>query len=103
MYLSMTLILIILITLVIIFFRSVKGVIYLIGTAEVFFQLMHYFADNIGVAEISSLVSRYIPNSIFSIIDYYADGIVYTILAWLLFIIFFWFFIYLVKYLFNRK
>lgn len=50
MYLSMTLILIILIILVIIFFRSVKGVIYLIGTAEVFFQLMHYFADNIGVA-----------------------------------------------------
>ena len=95
MYLSMTLILIILIILVIIFFRSVKGVIYLIGTAEVFFQLMHYFADNIGVAEISSLVSRYIPNSIFSIIDYYADGIVYTILVW--------FFIYLVKYLFNRK
>ena len=103
MNLTIALILLVLIILVIIFQRNVKGVIYLIGTTEVFFQLMHYFKDNIEISEIESLVSKYIPSSLFNVLGSFTDGVIYTVLSWGLFIIFFWFFIYLVKYLFNVK
>ncbi len=96
-------IVILLIAIVIFFMRDVKWVVYLIGILELFLRLMNFFANNIGLRDVANLIHKYIPSSLFNVLDKYTNGIIYTILAWCLFVILFIWFIYLVRYLIRRK
>jgi len=94
---------IILIVLVIGFFRDIKFVVYLIGILEIFFRILHYLGDNIVFININSFINNYFPDSIFSIIDKYTVGIVNYALTWVLVICFIMFLGYLIKYFFKMK
>ena len=96
-------VLIILIIVVIVLFKDVKWFVYLMGIIEIFLRIMHYIGDNLGISEINSLIDKYLPDSIFSILGNYTSGIVYQILSWILVIIFIWFLFYLIRYFIKKK
>ena len=93
----------ILIVLVVIFFKDVKFVTYLIGILEIFFRIMHYLGDNLPFVNINPFVDNHIPASVFSIVDSYTMGIVEAILSWVLVVFFIMFLVYLIKYFFKMK
>lgn len=96
-------ILIILIVAVVILYRDFKFVTYLIGILEIFFRLVHYIGDNQALININPFINKYIPSSIFSIIEKYTNGVVYDIVSWLLILIFAIFLFYLINYLVKKK
>jgi len=96
-------IIIILIIVVVIIFKDVKFVTYALGIMEIFFQIMHWIGDNLGIKEFNSFINNYIPSSTFNILAKYTSGVIYIILSWILLITFVFFLIYLVNYLIRRK
>lgn|SRR5574344_894332 len=92
-----------LIVVVVVVYRDIKFVVYLLGILEIFFRLVHYLGDNIPVVRINPFVDIYIPKSIFSIINKYTVGIVGDIMSWTLVLCFIVFLIYLVKYFIKKK
>ena len=96
-------ILIILIVAVVILYRDFKFVTYLIGILEIFFRLIHYIGDNQALININPFINKYIPSSLFCIIEKYTTGVVCDIFSWLLIGIFAVFLFYLIKYLIKKK
>ena len=96
-------IILILIVLILIFFRNFKSFIYGLAIIEIFFRILTFIKYNIGVPEISSLIGKYIPESIINVLANYSGGLFYTILVWAFVICMIWFWIYLIKYFFGRK
>ncbi|MGM9879378.1 MAG: hypothetical protein ACI31R_05095 [Bacilli bacterium] len=96
-------ILILLIIAVAVLYRDFKFVTYLFGILEIFFRLIHYIGDNIPLININPFVNKYIPSSLFSIIEKYTTGIVYDIISWLFILIFAMFLFYLVRYFIKKK
>lgn len=96
-------ILFIILLIIALFFKSAKNIIYALGIIEIFFHIMTFIKNNIGVKEISSLIGKYIPESILTILAKYSSGILYIVLCWCFLICMIWFLIYLLKYFFKGK
>ena|SRR5574344_92685 len=96
-------IILVLLTLVVIFFRNFKSFIYGLGIIEIFFKIMTFIKVNIGIKQISDIIGKYIPNSILDILARYSSGLFYTILMWGFVICMICFLIYLIRYLIGRK
>jgi len=96
-------IILILIAIIVFFFRDFKHTAYFLGIVQIFFGLMHFIADHVNVPELSKFINKYIPNSLFTMIGKYANGLLYEILIWGLFLYFGAFLVYLVIYFFKRK
>lgn len=96
-------IILVLLVLIVIFFRDFKSFIYGLGIIELFFKIMAFIKNNIGIPEVSNIINKYIPNSILDILANYSSGLFYTILKWGFLICMIWFLIYLLKYFFGRK
>jgi len=92
----------VLIAIIIFFFKDFTAFVYLLGIIELFLRIVNFFANNINMHEFSTWLNNYFPNSIFSILDKYADGLLYTVLCWLLVICFCVLLFNLVKYLIKR-
>ena len=103
MYIAFLVVILIIFIVLVVLRRNIKWGIYVVGTAELFFRLIHLIGDNLGVAELNSLINRWIPESLFSVAATYTSGIIYMILFWVIVVILFWFLIYLFKYLFGGK
>ncbi len=96
-------IILILIVLILIFFRNFKSFIYGLAIIEIFFRILTFIKYNIGIPEISSLIGKYIPESIINVLAAYSSGLFYTILVWAFIGCMICFLVYLVKYFFGRK
>ncbi len=96
-------IIIVLLTLAVIFFRDFKSFIYGLGIIEIFLRILTFIKHNIGIKEVSNIIGKYMPESIIDIIGKYSTGLLYTVLIWLFLISMIWFLIYLLKYFFKRK
>lgn len=96
-------ILLVLIAGVIIIFRDSKCFVYFLGIIEIFFHVMTYIANHIGIPEISQFILKYVSSSILDIIGRYANGLFYDILAWLFVFSFLVLDYYLIQYFFKRK
>ena len=66
---------------------------------SIFFRILTFIKNNLGVGEISSFISKYFPESIPSIIYKYTDGVVSTILIWIYVLMFAMFLFYTVRIL----
>lgn len=93
----------ILLVLVAMFFRKFKSFIYALAIIEVFFKILTFIKNNIGIIELSNLIDKYIPESIINVLGRYSSGLFYTILVWGFVACMICFLVYLVKYLFGRK
>lgn len=96
-------ILLLLIGLIVVFFKDFKTFIYGLGIIEIFFRIITFIKDNVGVPELSSLIDKYIPSSIIDILGKYSQGLFYTILVWAFLASMICLEVYLVKYFFKRK
>ncbi len=86
-----------------IFFKDFKSVVYFLGIIDIFFRLLHKLIELINVKQITSFVNTYIPSSLEMIINNYSSGILNTVLIWILFLLYIYFEIYLIKYWVKKK
>lgn len=96
-------VILLLIAIVVIICRDFKCFIYSLGIIEIFFRIMNFIANNIGISELSKFIHTYIPGSIIDIFAKYSNGLFYTILVWVFVIFMGMLDFYLVKYLIKRK
>ena len=96
-------IILILIGIVIFVYKDYHFIVYLLGTLEIFFRLIHYIGDHLSFIKINPFINKYIPTSLFDVVSKYTSGIVEVIASWLLVVAFIFLLVYLIKYLFKIK
>lgn len=95
--------LIILIVAGVCFFRNLNSSVYFIASLDIFFRILTFIKDNLGVSEISSFISKYFPESIPGIIYKYTNGIISTVLMWIYVLMFAVFLFYTVRILWKKR
>ena len=93
-------IIILLIVLTIIFMRKFSNVVYVICILDMFLRILHKIKDMLGIPEFTNLINKYFHSSI---IGSYSSGIIYTILVWLLIVIYVVFLYYVICTFFRKK
>lgn len=96
-------VLLVLMAVVVVLFKDTKCLVYFLGIVEIFFQVITYFGNHIGIVEVKNFIDTYIPSSILEIIGRYSTGLFYDILSWLFVGSFLLLDYYLIKYCFKRK
>lgn len=93
----------ILLALVIFFFKRFSSFIYFVAIVDIFLRILTFIKNNVNVPELYALINRYIPENVPSIIGKYTNGIIYTILVWIYVIIFCIFLFYVTRTFFRKK
>ena len=90
---------------VVFFFKRFSSFVYLVCAVDILFRLLHFIADNVKVAELTSLINKYIPSSVAGMIGNYVGttGLIYTIVIWAMFVLYCILLFYIVRILFKRK
>ena len=96
-------VLLLLVVAVVLFFKRFSSFVYLIAIIDIFLRLLTFLSNNLGVPELTSLITKYFPTSMEGIIARYADGIIYTVLLWCLFVIYCIFLFYIIRIFWKRK
>jgi len=95
--------LIILIVAGICYFRRLDSSVYFIASVDIFFRILTFIKNNLGVEEISTFISKYFPESIPGVIYKYTDGILSDVLVWIYVIMFGVFLFYTIKILWKKR
>ena len=85
------------------FFKDFKSVVYFLGIIDITFRLFHKLIELIRISALTEFVTKYIPSSWEAVINHYSTGILNTILIWILFLLYIYFLIYLIKYWVKKK
>lgn len=85
------------------FFRRLDSSVYFISSLDIFFRILTFIKNNLGVGEISSFIGKYFPESIPGIIYKYTDGILSTALMWIYVLMFTVFLFYTVRILWKKR
>ncbi len=85
------------------FFRSFSSSVYFIAALDIFFRILTFLKNNLGIPEISTFISKYFPESIPQIINKYTDGVLSTILLWVYVALFAVFLFYTVRILWKKR
>ena len=73
-------ILIILIAIIVFFFKDFTAFVYSLGIIELFLRIVNFIANNIGKNDVAIWLNNTFPNSIFTILAKYSNGLLYTVL-----------------------
>ncbi len=95
-------ILLVLVAVIVFFFKDFKSVVYFIGIIEIFFHLIHFIGDKLGIIAINQFINDYIPSTILEILARYSAGLLYDIFEWLFVFLFIAFLFYLIKYFIKK-
>ncbi len=93
----------ILLALVIFFFKRFSSFVYFVAIVDIFLRILTFIKNNAHVPELYELINKYIPENIPAIIGKYTNGIVYTVLVWIYVIIFCIFLFYVTRTFFRKK
>lgn len=85
------------------FFRELDSSVYFIASLDIFFRILTFIKNNLGVFELSTFISKYFPESIPGIIGKYTDGILSTVLMWIYVAMFAVFLFYTVRILWKKR
>lgn len=96
-------ILIILIALVIFFFKDFSAFVYGIATIDIFLRILDFVRLNINVPEISKLIAEYLPRSIPHVIAKYTSDVLYDVVMWGYVLVFTVFLFYTARILWKKK
>lgn len=96
-------ILLVLIGLVIFFFKRFSNVIYFIGIVDILLRIITFAKEQLATGDIYIFISKYIPANIPAILGNYSSGLLYTILLWLYVVTFIIFEFYLIRTFFRKK
>jgi hypothetical protein len=97
------LIIVVLILIVVCIFKEIGKIPVMLGIVEIFLRLINYFGDHLGNESIQTFINNYFPDSLYSLVGKYTEGVTYDVLSWGLFAIFVLFLIYLLKKFFSRR
>lgn len=95
--------LVILIVAGICFFRSFSGSVYFVAVLDIFFRILTFIRDNLGIKEVTSFIKSYFPESVPAVIYKYTDGIFSTILMWIYVVLFIVFLFYTIRILWKKR
>lgn len=96
-------ILLVLLGVVIFFFRRFSSFIYFIAITDIFLRIVTFIKLELTTGEIFALLNKYIPANIPAILGNYSSGLLYTILVWLYVIAFIIFEGYIIRTFFRKK
>ncbi len=104
MYIDL-IVLVALLIVVIMFFKRFSSFVFFIAIFDIFLRLLTFVKNNIPLRDISAIISKYLPESLLSIIDSYTGSIpiLNIILRWIYFILLSIFFGYIVKIFLKKK
>lgn len=102
MYIDL-IVLIILILVVVMFFKRFSSFVFFMAIVDIFLRILTFIKNNIGLRDVSALISKYVPDSVFGIIDKYVDGTINIILKWGFVIIMIIFLSYIIKIFIKKK
>ena len=96
-------ILLVLIGIVIFFFRRLRNIIYLIAIVDIFLRIVTFIKSQITNYQIYAFLHRYIPTSIPGILNNYSSGILNTALIWMYVVSMIIFEFYIIKAFFRKR
>ena len=102
MYIDL-IVLILLIFVVIMFFKNYQSFVFLMAIIDIFLRILSFIKNNIGLPDVSYIIGKYFPDSIFDIINTYTNGIVSTIIEWCFVIIMINFLFYITRIFLRKK
>ena len=104
MYIDL-IVLIILIIVVLMFFKRFSSFVFLMAIVDIALRILTFIKDNIGLKDVSNLIGKYLPESMFGIINRYTeDGSLFNILLkWAFVIIMIFFLVYIIKIFIKKK
>ena len=101
MYIDL-IVLIILLIIIVMFFQRFDSFILFVGILDIFLRILAFIKNNIGLKDISQVIGKYLPESIFDLIGKYTNGIIQIILKWI-FVGFMVIFLFYVTKIFIKK
>ncbi len=104
MYIDL-IVLIVLIVIVIMFFKRFSSFVFFMAIIEIFLRILTFIKNNIGLPDVSAIISKYLPENMFAIINKYTGTmpLLNTILKWAFAIIIAIFLSYIIKIFLNKK
>lgn len=102
MYIDLV-ILIALIVIVVMFFKRFSSFVFFMAIIDILLRILTFIKNNIGLPDVSALIGKYIPSSMFGIIDKYSTGTINIILKWAFVIIMCIFLSYIIKIFIKKK
>lgn len=93
---------IILLVIVICFFRRLSNTVFFVAIFDIFLRILTFIKYN-TLSEIKTFIAKYFPESIPNIIGKYAKGDLYTILVWIYVGLMIIFLFYIVRIFIKRK
>ena len=104
MYIDL-IVLILLMIVVLMFFKRFSSFVFMMAIIEITLRIATFLKNNIGVKSIRNAISKYLPESMFAIINRYTeDGSFFNMaLKWAFVIIMIFFLVYIVKIFIRKK
>lgn len=96
-------ILLVLLGLVIFFFKRFSNVIYFVAITDILLRIISFAKVQLAKGDIYAFMDKYIPNNIPTILGHYSSGLLYTILLWIYVAVFIIFEFYIIRIFFKRK
>ena len=104
MYLDL-IVLVVLIILVIMFNNRFSSFVFLVAIVDIFLRILTFIKNNIGLRDIAHVIGKYLPESVFDIINKYTGNyeLVNTCLKWGFVIIMTFFLGYIIKIFLKKR
>lgn len=104
MYIDL-IVLIILLIVVLMFFKRFSSFVFLMAIIEITLRILTFIKNNIGVKDIRNIISKYVPENMFAIINRYTENgsLFNVILKWAFVIIMIFFLVYIFKIFLKKK
>ena len=102
MYIDLV-VLAVLLLLIVMFFKRFSSFVFFMAIVDIFLRIFAFIKHNIGLTDVTSLIDKYLPESVFGIIDKYTTDLPNTILKWAFVIIMIIFLFYIIKIFIKKK
>jgi hypothetical protein len=96
-------IVILLLIMVVFYFRRWSNFVYAVAIIDIFLRILAFIRDNVPIPELKRFLAKYFSSSVPDILDNYTKGILFTILMWVLVIIYICFLFYVFRTFLKKK
>lgn len=90
---------------VIMFFKRFSSFVFFMAIIEMFLEILTFIKNNIGLRDVAAVIGKYLPESIFDIIEKYTGSIpiLCIILKWCFLVLMIIFLGYIIKIFIHKK
>ena len=104
MYIDL-IVLIVLLILVVMFFKRFSSFVFFMAIVDIFLRILTFIKNNIGLGDVRNIIGKYLPESVFDIINKYTYSIptLNIVLKWAFVVIMGIFLFYITKIFLKKK